>query len=381
MNSYSRTYAAVDLDAVVFNFESMKKNIREDTSMIAVIKADAYGHGAVPVARLLESYSYIWGYAVATAEEALELREADIHKPILILGYVFEDYYADLIENQVRFPVFDYATAKCLSDTATKKNLTALIHLALDTGMTRIGLKDNEESVEEVLQISKLPNLQIEGMFTHFARADEKDKTCANRQFHRYLAFRDRLQEAGIQIPICHCSNSAGIIDMPYANLDVVRAGITIYGIYPSDEVDKPTVPLHPVMEWKARVSFVKEVEAGVEISYGGIYTTPKKMLVATIPVGYADGYPRMLSNRGCVLIHGRRAPILGRVCMDQFMVDVTDIPDVQRGTEVTLMGKDREEELRVEELSELCQRFPYEFVCDISRRVPRVYYRHGMPV
>ena len=381
MNSYSRTYAAVDLDAVVFNFESMKKNIREDTSMIAVIKADAYGHGAVPVARLLESYSYIWGYAVATAEEALELREADIHKPILILGYVFEDYYADLIENQVRFPVFDYATAKCLSDTAAKKNLTALIHLALDTGMTRIGLKDNEESVKEVLRISKLPNLQIEGMFTHFARADEKDKTCANRQFHRYLAFRDRLQEAGIQIPICHCSNSAGIIDMPYANLDVVRAGITIYGIYPSDEVDKLTVPLRPVMEWKARVSFVKEVEAGVEISYGGVYTTPKKMLVATIPVGYADGYPRMLSNRGCVLIHGHRAPILGRVCMDQFMVDVTDIPDVQRGTEVTLMGKDREEELRVEELSELCQRFPYEFVCDISRRVPRVYYRHGMPV
>ena len=278
MNSYSRTYAAVDLDAVAFNFESMRKNIREDTSMIAVIKADAYGHGAVPVARLLESYSYIWGYAVATAEEALELREAGIHKPILILGYVFEDYYADLIENQVRFPVFDYATAKCLSDTAAKKHLTALIHLALDTGMTRIGLKDNEESVEEVLQISKLPNLQIEGMFTHFARADEKDKTCANRQFHRYLAFRDRLEEAGIQIPICHCSNSAGIIDMPYANLDVVRAGITIYGIYPSDEVDKPTVPLHPVMEWKARVSFVKEVEAGVDQLWRNLYHSEKNV-------------------------------------------------------------------------------------------------------
>ncbi len=381
MNSYNRTYATVDLDAVAFNFESMRKNIQKETRMIAVIKADAYGHGALPIARMLEAYSYIWGFAVATAEEALELRDAGIQKPVLILSYVFEEYDPELIENQVRFPVFDYETASRLSEIAAAKSMTALIHLALDTGMTRIGLKDREESIDMVRRISQLPNLQIEGMFTHFARADEKDKTYANRQLERYIAFRDRLLEAGISIPICHCSNSAGIIDMPYANLDMVRAGITIYGIYPSDEVTKSVVPLKPVMEWKTRVSFVKEVDAGVEISYGGIYTTPKTMMVATIPVGYADGFPRMLSSKGCVLIHGQRAPILGRICMDQFMVDVTDIPDVHRGDVVTLMGKDGNEEIRVEELSGLCGRFPYEFVCNISKRVPRIYYRNGVPV
>ncbi len=378
MNSYNRTYATVDLDAVAFNFESMRKNIREETSMIAVIKANAYGHGAIPIARLLETFPYIWGFAVATAEEALELRNADIQKPILILGYVFEEHYEALIQKQVRFPVFDYETAKQLSETAARNHGTALVHLALDTGMTRIGLKDNAESVETVCRISQFPALQIEGMFTHFARADEMDKSRADRQLRRYLAFRDRLFEQGIHIPVCHCSNSAGIIDMPYANLDVVRAGITIYGIYPSDEVQKNVVPLKPVMEWKAHVSFVKEVEAGVEISYGGVYTTPEKMLVATIPVGYADGYPRLLSNKGCVLIHGHRAPILGRVCMDQFMVDVSHIPEVHRGDEVTLLGKDHGEEISVEELSNLCGRFPYEFVCCISRRVPRVYLKDG---
>ncbi len=374
MNSYSRTYVTVDLDAIAYNFESMRKNIREGTQIIAVIKADAYGHGAVTVGRFLETFPYIWGFATATAEEALELRDAGIQKPILVLGYVFEDHYEELIDREVRMPVFDLETAEKIADYAEQLHKKAKIHIALDTGMNRIGFKDTQKSAAVICKISQMESLQIEGMFTHFARADETDKIYADRQFRRYMDFHRQLQDWGVSIPVCHCSNSAGIIDMPYANLDVVRAGITIYGIYPSNEVQKEKVPLKPVMSWKSGVAFVKEVEAGEQISYGGTFVTPKKMKIATIPTGYADGYPRMLSGKASVLIHGKRAQILGRVCMDQFMADVTDIPDVSRGDEVTLLGRDQEEEITVEELSDLCGRFPYEFVCCVSKRVPRVY-------
>ena len=378
MNSYSRTYVTVDLDAIAYNFESMRKNIREGTQMIAVIKADAYGHGAVTVGRFLETFPYIWGFATATAEEALELRDAGIQKPILVLGYVFEDHYEELIGREVRMPVFDLETAEKIADYAEQLHKKAKIHIALDTGMNRIGFKDTQKSAAVICKISQMESLQIEGMFTHFARADETDKIYADRQFRRYMDFHRQLQDWGVSIPVCHCSNSAGIIDMPYANLDVVRAGITIYGIYPSNEVQKEKVPLKPVMSWKSGVAFVKEVEAGEQISYGGTFVTPKKMKIATIPTGYADGYPRMLSGKASVLIHGKRAQILGRVCMDQFMADVTDIPDVSRGDEVTLLGRDQEEEITVEELSDLCGRFPYEFVCCVSKRVPRVYLGGG---
>ena len=378
MNSYSRTYVTVDLDAIAYNFESMRKNIREGTQILAVIKADAYGHGAVTVGKFLDTFSYIWGFATATAEEALELRDAGIQKPILVLGYVFEEHYEELIEKEVRMPVFDLETAEKIASYAEQIHKKAKIHIALDTGMNRIGFKDTQKSAAVICKISQMAYLQIEGMFTHFARADETDKIYADRQFRRYMDFHRQLQDWGVTIPVCHCSNSAGIIDMPYANLDVVRAGITIYGIYPSDEVQKEKVPLKPVMSWKSGIAFVKEVEAGEQISYGGTFVTPKKMKIATIPTGYADGYPRMLSGKASVLIHGKRAQILGRVCMDQFMVDVTEIPDVSRGDEVTLLGQDQEEEITVEELSDLCGRFPYEFVCCVSKRVPRVYLGGG---
>lgn len=226
--------------------------------------------------------------------------------------------------------------------------------------------------------ISRLPNIKIEGMFTHFARADETDKTSAQDQLERYLKFADKLKETGVDIPLRHCSNSAGIIDMPYANLNLVRAGISIYGIYPSEEVCKENVPLKPVMELKSHITLIKEVEAGVPVSYGGTFVTKQKTRIATIPVGYADGYPRQLSNKGRVLIHGKSAPILGRICMDQFMVDVTDIPQAQELDEVTLLGTDGEASVTVEELGGLSGRFPYEFVCDISKRVPRVYKKNG---
>lgn len=374
MEKCSRVKAVISLEAITQNFEEMRKNIKEDTQIIAVIKADAYGHGAVQVARLAEPYEYIWGFATATAEEALELRAAGVKKPVLILGIVFEEHLEALAREDVRIAVCTLELAREYAEAGKRLGKTVHIHLAVDTGMTRIGFKDGPESLEEIKAISELENLEIEGLFTHFARADEYDRAPAMVQLERYLRFADMLEGEGVSIPIRHCSNSAGIIRVPEANLNVVRAGITIYGIYPSDEVERDIVKLAPVMELKSRVSYVKDVEKGCEISYGGTYVTDRLTRLATIPVGYADGYPRLLSNKGWVLIHGKKAPIRGRVCMDQFMVDVTDIPDVKAGDEVTLMGRDGEEYISVETLGELSGRFPYEFVCDVSKRVPRVY-------
>ena len=378
MEKYSRIKALISLDAVKYNFEQMKKNIKEGTKIVAVIKADAYGHGAVPIAAMLEKYDYICGFATATAQEALQLRRAGITRPILILGLVFEEYYEELAKNEVRMAVCDYETACKFNHAAAACGKKALIHLAADTGMTRIGFKDSEESLEEIRRIYELENVQIEGLFTHFARADEYDRAPAMVQLERYLKFADLLEQSGIHIPLHHCSNSAGIIRVPEANLNLVRAGITIYGIYPSEEVEKDIVKLLPVMSLKSHISYIKDVEPGTQVSYGGTYTTKKLTRLATIPVGYADGYPRMLSNKGWVLIHGKKAPICGRVCMDQFMVDVTDIPEAKTADEVTLLGTDGEEEITADTIGDLSGRFSYEFVCDISKRVPRIYMQDG---
>ena len=378
MEKNNRVKAVISLDAVEQNFREMRKNIAEDTKMIAVVKADAYGHGAVPIAHLIENHDYIWGFAAATAEEAVHLRQAGITKPILILGIVFDEYFPELVQYDIRPAVCEYNEAKKLSDEAVLQNKTVHIHIALDTGMTRIGYADIPESVEEIKKIAELPNLEIEGMFTHFARADEYDRSPAMVQLERYQDFSKRVEEAGVDIPLHHCSNSAGIIRVPEANLSIVRAGITIYGIYPSSEVERDIVKLAPVMELKSHITYVKDVPAGAAISYGGTYVADKKRRVATIPVGYADGYPRQLSNKGWVLIHGKKAPILGRVCMDQFMADVTEIDNVKKGDEVTLLGRDGDEFISIEEMGDLCGRFSYEFACDISPRVPRVYIKDG---
>ena len=378
MEKNNRVKAVISLDAVEQNFREMRKNIAEDTKMIAVVKADAYGHGAVPIAHLIEDHDYIWGFAAATAEEAVHLRQAGITKPILILGIVFDEYFPELVQYDIRPAVCEYDEAKKLSDEAVLQNKTVHIHIALDTGMTRIGYADIPESVEEIKKIAELPNLEIEGMFTHFARADEYDRSPAMVQLERYQDFSKRVEEAGADIPLHHCSNSAGIIRVPEANLSIVRAGITIYGIYPSSEVERDIVKLAPVMELKSHITYVKDVPAGAAISYGGTYVADKKRRVATIPVGYADGYPRQLSNKGWVLIHGKKAPILGRVCMDQFMADVTEIDNVKKGDEVTLLGRDGDEFISIEEMGDLCGRFSYEFACDISPRVPRVYIKDG---
>lgn len=374
MKKYGRVWAEIDLDAVAENYQAMRDNICEETKMIAVVKTDGYGHGAVPVSKLLEPLDYIWGFAVATAEEAYELRKSGITKPILILGYTFAEDYERLTKEEIRPAVFKYDMAEQMSETALAAGRKISIHLVLDTGMTRIGFADTEESVQEILKIQALPGIEIEGMFTHFARADELDKSHAREQARRYIRFSKRLEEAGVSIPLKHCSNSAAVLEMPEVNMDLVRPGITGYGIYPSDEVNRERISLRAAMSLKSHVVFIKEVEAGVPVSYGGTYVTERTTRIATIPVGYGDGYPRSLSNKGWVLIRGKKAPILGRVCMDQFMVDVTEIPEAKELDEAVLMGESEGAFLGVDELGKLSGRFPYEFVCDIGKRVPRVY-------
>ena len=378
MNQYSRVYAEIDLDAVLYNMESMRGNIAENTKIMAVIKADGYGHGAVEIAEAIDHLDYVFGYAVATVEEGLILRKHGIEKPILILGYVFPDQYEAMIRAEIRPTVFTAEMAEELSEAAEKTGMDCKIHFAIDTGMGRIGYQVTEEAADEMTRLAKLPHIMVEGIFTHFAKADEIEKEPTHRQIELFTHMIQMLEQRGVKIPIHHCSNSAGIVEIPEANMDLVRAGITLYGLWPSDEVDKTKISIKPALSLITHVAYVKELEAGHSISYGGTYTTKETRRIATIPVGYADGYARSLSNKGDVLIHGRRAPICGRVCMDQFMVDVTEIGDVKKGDEVTLLGRDGDEFISIEEIGDLCGRFSYEFACDISPRVPRVYIKDG---
>lgn len=379
--TYSRLRAVIDLDAIKHNMDAMHQSVKEDTQIIAVIKTDAYGHGATPIAEELETLDYVWGYAVAMIEEGQNLRSAGMKKPILCLGVTFDAQIPAAIEDEICMTVASYERAKRISEIASEMGKTAVLHVKIDTGMSRIGFSVSEESVDEIKKISKLPNVVLEGMYTHFSKADEQDKTATTRQRDAYEKMKIRLEEEGITFPYYHCSNSAGIIDIPEANMDLVRAGIAIYGIYPSDEVGRARVELHPAMELKAQVTFVKWIEEGTPVSYGGTFVAPKRMKVATVPAGYGDGYPRSLSGKGYVLIHGKKAPILGRVCMDQFMVDVTEIENVEFGTPVTLLGKDGDQCISVDELAALADRFNYEFICDINKRVPREYVSGGVVV
>lgn len=376
MEHYTRVFAPIDLDAVVYNMESMKANLPMETGLIGVVKADGYGHGCVPVAKTIGPY--VEGYAAATLEEALTLRRHGVDKWILILGVTDPAHYEAMLDAGIYPTIFTMEQALPLSELAVRRGCEAKIHLAVDTGMGRIGLDADEAGAELAVQIGTLPGIRVEGLFTHFARADEADKTATENQFRLYLEFVKRLEDRGLDIPIKHCGNSAAIVDLPHMGLTMMRAGIAIYGLYPSDEVDKTAVDLKPVMGLKSFVTYVKKIKAGQQVSYGGTFTADRPLTVATVPVGYGDGYPRNLSGRGYVLISGRRAPILGRVCMDQFMVDVTGIPGVKAGTGVTLIGRDGELEITAEELAALCGGFHYEIICDIGKRIPRVYYRKG---
>lgn len=379
MKEYYRVKALINLDAIYKNIENTRKIIRSDSKIMAVVKADGYGHGAIPVAKILDPLVDVYGIAII--QEGIELRNANITKPILILGFTPKEYYKELIEYDIAQTVFQYDMALDISKEALKQGKTAKIHIKLDTGMSRIGFWPSLDSIECIKKISKLEGIKIEGIFTHFAKADYLDKTMARNQLKIFLEFVDRLENEGIKISLKHASNSAGIIDMPEANLDMVRSGISTYGLYPSEEVNKEKLPLIPALELKSYVVHVKELEAGIGVGYGSTFITQKKTMVATIPIGYGDGYPRRLSNIGRVLIKGRSAPIIGRICMDQFMVDISDIDNVCAGDVVTLIGRDQNEFISVEELAALEGSFNYEFVCDLGKRIPREYYRDGKKI
>lgn len=381
---YQRVYAQVDLDAVRSNMDNMKANIAPETKMIGVIKTDGYGHGAIPIAKELEELDYLFGFAVATAEEAFILHSAGIHKPILILGYTFPYSYEKLIEEDVRMALFREDTLKELAGAVhrlAEKNVhkKAKVHMKVDTGMSRIGVRPDEEGLRFVSRVLETEEIELEGIFTHFARADESDKTAAKKQLMVFRDFIRRIEEqTGRRIPVKHCSNSAGIVEMPEANMDVVRAGITLYGLWPSQQVNRNIIKLTPVLSLYSHIVYMKQIEAGTAVSYGGTYIADGVRRVATIPVGYGDGYPRGLSGKGSILIHGKKAPILGRICMDQFMVDVTGIPEAAMGDKVTLIGSEGQQSITMEQLGEMSGRFNYELACNIGKRVPRVYTKGG---
>ena len=377
MNQYYRVYAAIDLDAICHNISEIKNIVGTDTKIMPVIKADGYGHGAVPVAKALNKIG-VDGFAVAIIEEGIALRKQGITKPILILGYTSEYQYASLIQHEIEQTVFSYDMAEAISKFAVTMKKDANIHIKVDTGMNRIGFKPTEESVSQVERIQKLPNIKIQGIFTHFACADEEDKTSARHQKELFDQFVRSLEDKGIEIPVKHVSNSAAIMDLCDCRMDMVRSGIITYGLYPSEEVDKSAIDLWPALSLISHVIHVKEVEPGEGVSYGSTFVTERKTKIATIPVGYADGYPRALSSKGRVIIRGQYAPIIGRICMDQFMVDVTDIEGVCVMDQVTLVGTDGDKNISVEEAANLAGSFNYEFVCGIGKRVPRVYFQDG---
>ena len=374
--NFDSTRVKIDLDAISDNFDAIRR--KAGVPVMAVIKADAYGHGAIQVARLLKDKCAFFG--VSSMLEAMELRQAGLPTPILILGHTPVNAYETAIAQGIRPAIFHYEDAAALSEAAVKLGREAPFHFAVDTGMSRLGFQPTEESADLCARIAALPGLKAEGLFSHFATADCADLSRAKLQAQRFDAFDQMLKERGVHIPIRHLDNSAGLMNFD-CHYEMVRSGIVTYGMYPSDEVPPELLSLRPALQFLSRVTHVKVLPAGREVSYGGTYVTERDTRIATVPVGYADGYRRSLSGRFHVLIHGKRAPILGRVCMDQLMVDVTHIPETSVNDRVTLVGRDGDEEITMEAISAAADSFNYEFVCGISRRVPRIYVSGGRTV
>ena len=373
MSGYRRYYAGIDIGAIESNVEAVLEKIPDNVKIMAVVKADAYGHGACTVAEYLED-RVDW-FGVADIDEAIELRRSGIKKPVLILGFVDPEDYKASVENNIALAMFSLKDAEKLSAVAMELNKTANVHIKLDTGMSRIGYQPTPESADQVEQINNLPYINVEGLFSHFATADEKDLTDALLQRTRYDTFVQMLETRGVHIGLKHLDNSAGTMAMD-KYYDMVRIGIIMYGLYPSNEIDK-CVKLTPAMELISNISMVKQISPGTGVSYGRTYVADKPVKVATVPVGYADGYPRSLSNKGEVLINGRRCRVIGRVCMDQMMVDVTGV-ECQEGDKVVLVGCSGDEYISVEEVAEVADTFNYEFICRVGRRVPRRYFKNG---
>lgn len=377
LNSYKITGLEIDLDNLAYNMKQVAKIVKEGTLITAIVKANGYGHGAIDVAKVfLENGAH--RLAVSTLEEGIELRKGGIDVPILLLNHTFPERYDDILYYDLIPSIYRYNDAIELSKEAVKLEKTVKIHIKIDTGMGRIGFLPIEDSIKDIIEISKLPNIEIEGMFSHFARADEEDKSHVKEQYKRFNWVTDRLEENNIYIPIKHISNSAGIMDTPEYNMDMVRAGIILYGYYPSDEVMKDRLKLKPAMTLKSYISNVKIVEEGAGIGYNQIFTTDRRSIIGTIPIGYADGYSRILTGKGEVSIHGKRVPIIGRICMDQMMLDLTDIDDVKIGDRVVLFGHGDESYPSVEEVAKTLGTVSYEIMCMMGRRLPRIYIKEG---
>jgi len=372
---YKRLIAEINLDALDFNIKSIKKRIDNRAKIIGVIKADAYGHGAIETAEVLDENG-VDIFAVAMLDEAISLKENGVKKPVMLLGLTPYEYLSDAVKYDIILPVADYKTAEIISEAAVKLNKNAVIHIKVDTGMGRIGFR-YDKAAEEIEKISKLKNIVIDGIFTHFSTSDESDKTFTYVQRERFVNVCNEAEKRGVSIPLKHASASAGIIDFDDLFFNAVRPGIILYGCYPSDEVKKENLPLKPVMTVKTYVTFVKEIEENDSVGYGRTFISDSRRKIATIPAGYADGYCRLLSNKGRVLINGKSAPIKGRICMDQFMVDVSEI-DCREWDEVVLLGKQGDEEITADEVAKIAGTINYDILCMISKRVPRVHIKNG---
>lgn len=369
-----RVYAQIDLNALRYNLKQNMDHVGDKVKVMAIVKTDAYGHGAVHVAKALNEEG-VYGFAVATVEEAMELRKAGLQNSILVLGHVFFRDLPEAITNHILLTVDNLVDAKRISEIAVAMQTTARIHIKVDTGMGRLGFQPTEESKQQILEINQLPQVDIDGIFTHFAMADSKDKTSMEHQEAIFLDFIQDLEKRGIHFHLRHMCNSAATMEKEDGFLDMVRVGATLYGFSPSNEVSTKYIQPKPVLSLISHVSHIKDVGPGFTVSYGSTYVTKNEhTVIATVPVGYGDGYPRSLSNKGYVLIGGTRCPILGRVTMDQCMVDVTALDHVAIGDEVVLIGKQGDQEITLDELGELSGRFNYEFVCDLNQRVPRLY-------
>ncbi len=372
------TWAEINLDDLRHNLLEIRRITFANAKLCAIVKADGYGHGAVEVAQTALSCGAHY-LGVAFLDEAVELREKGIKAPILILGFTPENQFDTIIEQDITQTVYSLKSAILLSEKALKRKKKAKVHIKLDTGMSRIGFQTDSSSISDVRKLFQLEGLKVEGIFTHFARADEKDRTVTEEQFRIFTEAVNSIESKDYKIPIKHIANSAGIIEYPKTHLDMVRPGIILYGMYPSDEITRSKIHLKPILSLKTRVAHVKSLPKGKAISYGGTYITERHTIIATLPVGYADGYSRMLSSRAQVLINGQKAPVVGRICMDQCMVDVTDIKgDVKPKDEVTLIGADGSEKIKAEDIAKIIGTINYEITCSISKRVPRVYISNG---
>lgn len=372
----NRAWAEINLDNIAHNVCEIKKITNKNTEIMGVVKADAYGHGVMEAAKTLLDNG-VTRLAVSMLDEAIQLRNNGIKVPILVLSYTDPARASEIIQNGITQTVFSYDLAEALSMAASKLKKSVKIHVKVDTGMTRVGFMPGYSAVKNIVRISKLPGIVIEGLFTHFATADEADKSCTYMQFERFMSICSELGRIGVHLPVKHVCNSAALIEFPEMHLDMVRPGIILYGLYPSLEVDRTKIDLKPAMTLKANVILLKDVEKGTGISYGRIFTTKRESRIATIPIGYADGYSRLLNGKARVLINGQLAPVVGRICMDQCMIDVTDINgEMHVGDEAVLFGRQGDKEITIEEVASNMGTVNYEVVCVVGKRIPRAYIK-----